>query len=108
MSRRQLYHGQPGASSAAVYTSDNQCTTITGATVQNTTGGAVTLDAWIVPTGGSAVDATLIFEGLSIAANAVAGLDKLVAHTIPKDGELHLAASAATSLTVYVSGDQHS
>lgn len=108
MSRRQLYHGQPGTSSAAVYTSNNQYTTITGATVQNTTAGAVTLDAWIVPSAGSAADATLVFEGLSVAANSVVGLDKLVAHTIPKDGELHLAASAGTSLTVCVSGDQHS
>lgn len=106
MARRQLYHGQPSNTSAAVYTATNVYTTITAATVFNGSGGAVTLDVWVVATGGSVADSNKIYKGLSVADGETKGLQFLVAHTMDKNDELHMQASAATSLTVLVSGDE--
>lgn len=108
MSYRQLYQGEPAASSAAVYTSTNTCTTITAFSVVNTTGSAVTLDAWIVESGGSVADSKRILNGYSVAANeAGAGIEAPTVQTMPKNSELHLQASSGSALTVTISGDLH-
>lgn len=107
MAYRNIYHGQPSDSSAAVYTSTNKYTTITAFSVVNTTGGAVTLTAWIVDSGVAVADASLLFEAESIPANDQLGIDLAVVQTMEKNQELHLVASAAASLTVRVSGDVH-
>ena len=107
MAYRVLYHGQPSDSSAAVYSSDNTFTTITAFTVVNTTASPVTLTAWITDDGVAVADASLIFEALSIPANDQIGIDVAVVHTMGRGQELHLQASAATSLTVRISGDVH-
>lgn len=108
MSKRNLYLGQPGATSAAVYTSGNTYTSIFAATVCNPTGGAVTLDVWLVATGGSVADASKLYDAVSIGAGETKGLQALINLTMDKDSEIHMQASAATSLTVSLSGDQHS
>lgn len=108
MSRHNLYRGQPGASSAAAYTSTNIKTTLTAATVTNPTAGAVTLDVWLVPSGGSANDASKVYNGLSVAAGDHVGLPLLVAQTLDEGEAVHMSASSATSLTVHLSGDKHS
>lgn len=108
MSRHKLYNGQPGVSSAAVYTSTNLKTTLTAATVTNPTGGAVTLDAWLVASGGSANDASKIYDALSVGAGDQVGLPLLVAQTLDEGEAIHMLASSATSLTVHISGDKHS
>lgn len=105
MSKRKLYTGQPGTSSAAAYTSTNVYTSIYAATVTNPTAGAVTLDVWLVPDGASATDANKIYDGLSVGANSQAGLQFLINQTLDKGAAIHLAASAGTSLTVHISGD---
>lgn len=108
MARRKRYQGQPTASAALAFTSDNIFTTITAATVFNGSGAAETLDAWLVPSGGSATDATKIYEGLSVADGETKGLQYLVGHTMEIGESLFLSASTTTTLTVRVSGDQHS
>lgn len=105
MARDQLYRGQPGTSSAAAYTSTNQRTTITAASVCNPTASAAELSVWRVPNGGSAVDANKIYDALSVPANSQVGLPLLVAKTMAKDEELHLMSSTASALTVDVDGD---
>lgn len=105
MSYRKLYHGQPGTSSAQVYVENNAYTTITACSVTNTTGGAVTLSMWFVPSGGSATDANKILDDKSIPANSEVGLDVPVVHTLDKGEAIHLEASAGTSLAVRISGD---
>ena len=105
MAKRKLYVGQPGTSSAAVYTSDNAYTSIFAATVTDVTVGAETLDVWLVPNGGSATDANKIYDAISIGAGDTVGLQFLINQTIEPGGSIHMAASAATSLTVHLSGD---
>lgn len=106
MAYRPLYHGQPSDTAAAVYTSTNVYTTITAFTVVNTTASAVTLTAWIVPSAGSRTDANLLLNAMSVPADEDGlGIDVPVVHTLDKDAELHLEASAATALTVCISGD---
>lgn len=103
-SRKVLYHGQPGTSSAEAYSSTNTVTTITAASVQNTTGGAVTLSVWITDDGVAVADASLVIEALSIPANSVVGLNELTQHVLGSGQELHVAASAGTALTLRISG----
>lgn len=105
MARRQLYLGQPTGSAAAVYTSTNQLTTVTAATVFNGTAGAVTLDLWTVPDGDTAADDTKLYEALSVAAGETKGLPFLVGHTLGRGESIFAQASAGASLTVRISGD---
>ena len=105
MSKKHLYIGQPGAASAAVYTSTNQTTSIFSATVCNPTAGAITLEVWHVPSGDTAADDTKIYDALSVPANDEVGLDLLINVTLDNGDAIHMAASSATSLTVSMSGD---
>ncbi|WP_395652560.1 hypothetical protein [Brevundimonas sp.] len=80
--------------------------TISAATINNTTPGAVTMDAYIVPSGGTAGAANQVISALSIPAAGAAPtiLAGLIGQTVPAGGTLQLKASAATSLTPFVSG----
>jgi len=105
MARALLYQGQPGASSAAVFTASGT-TTITSAVVCNPTAGAVTLEIWYVQSGDTAADDTLIYDvTLSVAAGATVGLDKLIQLSFATGSALHMKASGATSLTVTICGE---
>ncbi len=106
MTKKNLYNGQPGTSSAAVYTAgENQRTTIFSAVACNPTGTARTLDVWFVDDGDSAVDANKVYDALSVPANDSVGLQFLINMTTDKAGTIHMAASAATAVTVHLSGD---
>lgn len=98
-----LYQGQPGNTSAAVFTATSE-TMIYAASVCNPTGGAVTLDVWLVPSGGSAVDATMVYKANSVAAGSQQSLAYLINQALAAGDAIHMAASAATSLTVTMSG----
>lgn len=101
----QLTTAVAGATSAALA---NEWITTSAATVNNTTAAAVTLDAYIVPSGGTAGAANQIISAMSIpaAGSAPTILSALLGQTIPKGGTLQLKASAATALSVFVSGYQ--
>lgn len=103
--RKQIYQGQPAATSANAYTSAAGVTTITAAVAFNGTAGADTFSAWIVPQGGSATDANKIYELLSVGAGATVGLPFLVGQTLEVGQELHVAAGTAATVTVTISGD---
>ncbi|MCA0846119.1 hypothetical protein [Salipiger thiooxidans] len=107
MSRRSLYVGQPTDAAAAVYTSTNTYTTITAATAFNGSGGAVTLDVYVVPSGDSAGDDNKVYEGLSLADGASVGLQYLVGQTLEPGDTVQAAASTTTTISMRLSGDIH-
>lgn len=63
----------------------------------NTTASAVTIKAWAVPNGGSAVDSTVSLPVTSIAANAYLDVDIPV---LSAGGTFRAQAGAASSVTV--------
>lgn len=106
MARERRYTGQPSNSAAAIITASKP-ETIAAATVSNPTGGAVTLTLWIVPSGGSASDANILYDEHSVATTTEpVGLSGLVGQTLNSGDALHAVASAATSLTLHISVDR--
>ena len=103
MSKAILYQGQPSATAAAIYTA-TVLTSIDAVSVCNTTAGALTLNVWIVPGGGTAAADNMIYNAVSVGANAQISLSLLVNQALGVADELHMQASAATSLTVTISG----
>lgn len=63
----------------------------------NTTASAVTVKAWAVPSGGSAVDSTVCLPSTSISANAYIDVDIPV---LSAGGTFRAQAGAASSVTV--------
>lgn len=66
--------------------------------IANNTGGAVTLDGWVIPSGGSSAASNKFLEDYSIAANT--HVEIAVPKMIAGD-KLTLQASAAASLTIF-------
>lgn len=101
----QLTTAVAGATSAAL---PNEFITISAATLNNTSAGAQTVDAHIVPSGGTATDANKIVSALSIPAAGAAPtvVAALIGQTIPKGGTLQMKASAGTAISPFVSGYQ--
>lgn len=62
----------------------------------NTTGGAVTIEAWSVPSGGSATDVNCCLPETSISANSYLDVDIPV---IASGGSIRAKASSASSIT---------
>lgn len=104
MAASRVYTAQPGTSSAAVYTATNVAAQIAAFTVHNPTGGAVSIEAWIVPSGGSATDANKILSA-SILTGATTGFNEMVGQALNNGDALHLAAGSGASLTVHVTVD---
>jgi len=105
MAKRKLYVGQPGTSSAAVYTATNVYASVFAATITNVSAGAETFDVWLVPNGGSATDGNKVYDGVSVASGETLGLQFLINQTLEPGGSIHMAASAGSALTVHISGD---
>ena len=105
MPRKQIYQGQPAATSAQAYKSSGGVTTITAAVAFNGTAAADSFSAWIVPAGGTATSANKIYNAVSVGAGATIGLPFLVGQTLEVGQELHVAAGAAATVTVTISGD---
>ncbi len=101
----QLTTAVSGATSAAL---PNEFITVSAATINNTSATAVTLDAYIVPSAGTAGAANQIISAMSIpaAGSAPTVLSALLGQTIPKGGTLQLKASSAGALSAFVSGYQ--
>ena len=82
---------------------ENKFVQILGFKVCNHTAGAVTFSLHIVPSGGTAVDANLLYSEESVAANdTLAPL--LTGIIIPKDATIQALASANTSLNILMWG----
>ena len=105
MSKSLLYQGQPGDTAGIAITSSAITRVIDQAVVVNPTAGADWISVWIVPTGGSADDTTIIYHEMPIAADGVpVTLGALINHAIPIGGTVQIQADTAATLTVTISG----
>ena len=86
------------------YTATLCRTIIDNFTVTNTTAGNVSFSCNLVPAGGTATDANLILKAVSIAPNETYPCPEIVGKVIEPNSFLSTLASAATSLTMDVSG----
>jgi hypothetical protein len=88
------------------YTSTGLRTRIDKLTVTNPTAGAATVTIYLVPSGGSAGDSTTISKTKSVASLETWNCPDVVGHILEAGGTLQAVASAATTLTLAVSGAQ--
>jgi hypothetical protein len=104
MSKAQFCHvAVPNA--AGVVISESVATrTIDAATVANVTGAAATLTLWHVPSGGSRSDANKMVHALAVPAGGNVVLDTVLNQAIAANASVHAEASAATALTLLISG----
>lgn len=79
-------------------------TTIDSFTVTNSTGGAVNITVYLVPSGGSAGPSNVIVSAQAISAGATTVLSSLANQTLSTGDFISVFASAATSLTIRASG----
>jgi hypothetical protein len=86
------------------YTATNCKTIIDKFTVTNTTAGNVTFSVNLVTSGGSAAASNLILDTRSIAPDECYTCPELVGQALEPSGFISTIASAATSLTIRVSG----
>ena len=82
----------------------NSQTIIRHAVFTNTTSGAITVTAYVVPQGGSAGDATTVISALSIAAHTAYVSPELSGCVLAAGDTLQCFASAGTSVSLNVSG----
>lgn len=104
MSKRVFFHGGVSDSAGEVIAGAAQTRAIDAATVTNYSGSAATLTIWQVPSAGSRADTNLMIDALSIADGATVTLAPLVNHAIAQNASIHAQASAASSLTLIMSG----
>lgn len=102
--RKLVAAQQLTGSNATYYTATNVRTVIDKCTVTNTTAGAVTLTLDIVDAGGSAGATERIISAKSIAAGETYRCPEMVGHVLENGDTIQGLASAATSLTIRVSG----
>jgi hypothetical protein len=74
----------------------------------NTTAGAVTVTAYIVPNGGSVTDAAKILDAFSIAAHTAYTSPEFSGVVLKSGDTIQCFASAATSVSMNASGIQQS
>lgn len=84
----------------------NMAVIIRHATFTNTTGGAITVTAYVVPSGGAVGDPTTIMKAISIAGGATYTSAELSGIVLNVGDTLQAFASAATSISLNVSGIQ--
>lgn len=107
MSKVVLYQGQPGISPAAAVDSESVVRAIDAAVVVNPTAASAWLSVWLVQSGDTAADDTIIYHEMAIANDGVpVSLSALINQAIPSGAEVHLQAETASALTVTISGKQ--
>ena len=74
----------------------------------NTTAGAITVTAYIVPNGGSVVDAAKILDAFSIAAHTAYTSPEFTGIVLKTGDSIQCFASAATSISMNANGIQQS
>src|SRR5450631_1918676 len=74
----------------------------------NTTAGAITVTAYIVPVGGSVTDAAKILDAFSIAAHTAYTSPEFSGVVLKSGDTIQCFASAATSVSMNASGVQQS
>lgn len=106
INRITLYQGQPGTTSATLYTVPAATSVkLASIVVVNTTGAPATVTLEVVPSGGTAGATHRIVSGLSVAANATTVIDSAV-YLSAGDFLAGLQGTAA-ALTVTISGETY-
>lgn len=103
---KQLCAGvQMGTAAAAVYAVPaNTITTISAATLTNTTGTARTATLYLVPPGGTAGAANVILSGRVIAPGESYNVAQAIGQTIPAGASVQALSDAASAVTLVMSG----
>lgn len=86
------------------YTATNVRATLDKVTLSNTTGGAITVDLHLVPSGGTADATNKLLSGKSIAGNATDTCPEIVGHILESGETIQAKASAGSSVNLRVSG----
>lgn len=102
--KRLVSGSQLTGSAATYYTATNVSARIDNCVLTNTTSGAVTATLHLVPSGGSASASNMILDAYSIAAHTSYVPPGIIGQWIESGGTLQALASAATSITMVVSG----
>lgn len=106
MAVKKLCREQLTTSVATYISGTNELKQITAATVTNTGASPADLDVYVVDSGGSSADANAhIIKAKTISAGATIGLSELIGQSIDKAETLQAQSSAATSLTLFISGN---
>lgn len=104
MGKRLVSGSQIAASNTTYYTATNVRARIDKCTVTNTTAGAVTFNLYLVPSGGSAGVTNQIVDTKSVGVDETYVVSEAIGHWLDVGGFISAGASAATSLTLVVSG----
>lgn len=104
---RLIAGSQIAASATTYYTATNKKARIDAMTLCNTTGGAITVDIHLVPSGGSATASNQILQDYSVAANSAVVVTQAIGHWLEAGGTIQASASAATSVTLVASGVEY-
>lgn len=103
---KQLVSGvQLGTAAAVLYTVPaNTITTISAATLTNSTGTARTATMHLVPSGGTAGPANMILSARTISPNEAYNVPQAIGQSIPAGATIQALSDAATALTLVMSG----
>lgn len=105
MSKALFYQGQPTTTATAVVAGSSAIRAVDQASVTNTTMLAHFLSVWLVQSGDTAADDTVIYDAMPIASGGTPViLSALINMAIPANAEIHMAAETDNALTVTVSG----
>lgn len=94
----------PNAAAAQYTCPSNSKVVVRHGVFTNTTAGAVTLSIYIVPSGGSVVDAAKILDAFSIAAHTAYTSAEISGVVLNAGDSIQTVASAATSISQNISG----
>ena len=94
----------PNANTVLYTAPANTRTIIDKMTVTNTTGGALTVTVFLVPSGGAANAGTTVISAQSVASNSTILCSEVVGHILNPGDAIVAIASAAASLTGRASG----
>lgn len=94
-------------SATTYYTATNVRARIDACALTNTTAGAVTATLHIVPSGGTATASNCVLSAQSIPAGGTFTPPGVIGQWIERGGTLQALASAATSITLVVSGIEY-
>lgn len=86
------------------YTATNLQARIDKCTVLNTSGSAATFDLYLVPVGGTAGVTNQVIKTHSVNVNETYTCPEIVGHWLNSGGFVQAQASAATALTLRISG----
>lgn len=103
--KRLVDGAQLTAAAAVYYTAPaNSLTTISAASVTNTTATARTVTVYLVPTGGTAGAGNVVCSGRVVAPGETFNVSGAIGQTLAAGGTLQALSDAATALTLVASG----